>query len=71
MAVTRLLMISPNAADLMLERVTPSLTEHVYFIWQSTSLRELNAYMTPGLKTVKMAAASQEISFAACKNGVK
>ena len=37
MAVTRLLMISPNAADLMLERVAPSLTEHVYFIWQSTS----------------------------------
>lgn len=37
MAVTRLLMISPNAADLMLERVAPSLTEHVCFIWQSSS----------------------------------
>lgn len=37
MAVTRLLMISPNAADLMLEKVAQSLTEHVYFIWQSTS----------------------------------
>lgn len=70
-------MISPNAADLMLERVAPSLTEHVYFAWQSTSrhhqetLHYKNAYMTPGLKIVKMAAARQEISFAACKNGVK
>ena len=67
MAVTRLLMISPNAADLVLERVAPSLTEHVYFIWQSTSsppretLHYKNAYMTPGLKTVKMAAVSSPL----------